>query len=168
MGMILKNSLPKFKVGFPTMSDKYNVAPAVLTGSTAVNFGDLVKFSATKGYFESASGGASAITDIAGFVIGTNVKLALAYPGTDASVETVPGEAFNLSLPNTYMAIKLKANAVASDIVAGAKVYVTLADGTCTTATNASAGTIVELPGVVFTGEYETVGSNIVAEIYIK
>ncbi len=168
MGMILKNSLPKFKVGFPTMSDKYNCGPAVLTGATAVNFGDLVKFSSTKGYFESASGGVSAITDIAGFVVGTNVKLALAYPATDASVKVASGEAFNISLPNTYLAIKLKANAVSSDIVAGAKVYVTLADGTCTTSTNASVGTIVELPDVVFTGEYETVGSNIVAEIYIK
>lgn len=168
MGMILNKSIKKFKVGFPTMSDKYNVGPATLTGSTAVNFGDLVKFSATKGYFESASGGVSAITDIAGFVVGTNVKLALSYPGTDASVTTLPGEAFNISLPNTYLAIKLKANAVATDILAGAKVYVTLADGTCTTSTNASSGTIVELPGVVFTGEYETEGSNIIAEIYIK
>ena len=167
MGLILNKSLPKFKVGFPTMSDKYNVAPAVLAGSNPVNFGDLVKFSSTKGYFEKAAG-ASAVTDIAGFVIGTNVKLALAYPATDASVATQPGEAFNLSLPMTYMAIKLATNAVKTDVVANAKVYVTLSTGVCTTSTNASAGTVVELPGVVFTGEYEEVGSDLIAEIYIK
>lgn len=166
MGLIIKNKIKKFQVGFPTISDKYNVAGGVLTGSTSVNFGDLVKLSSNKGYFEAIS---STITlaDIGGFVVGTNVKLALAYPGTDASVKVLPGEAFNL-LVNGFIAVSLDASAVEGDIVANAPVYVILATGKLTTSTNASAGTIVELPGVVFTGETETIGSTILAEIYVK
>lgn len=167
MGLIIKDKIKKFQVGFPTVSDKYNIAGGVLTGSTAVNFGDLVKFSSTKGYFEAITSTVT-LADIAGFVLGTNVKLALAYPGTNESVKVLPGEAFNLVLPDSFLAIKLDATAVAADIVANAKVYVILATGKITTSTNASAGTIVELPGVVFTGEYETEGSTILAEIYVK
>ena len=167
MGLIIKDKIKKFQVGFPTVSDKYNIAGAVLAGDTAVNFGDLVKFSSTKGYFEAITDTVT-LADIAGFVLGTNVKLALAYPGTDASVKVLPGEAFNLVLPNSFLAIKLAADAVATDIVANASVYVTLATGALTTSTNASAGTVVELPNVVFTGEYELDGTTIIAEIFVK
>ena len=166
MGMILKDSLKKFLVGFPTVSDKYNVAGGVLTGTNAVNFGDLVKLSSTKGYFEAIS---STITlaDIGGFVVGTNVKLALDYPGTDAGVKVLPGEAFNL-LVNGFIAVELDATAVESDIIPNSAVYVILATGKLTTSSQASAGTIVALPNVVFTGETEVVGSKIRAEIYVK
>ena len=167
MGMIIKNQLKKFQVGFPTVSDKYNIAGGTLTGSTAVNFGDLVKFSSTKGYFEAITSTVT-VADIAGFVLGTNVKLALDYPATDASVKVLPGEAFNLVLPNSFLAIELDATAVEADVVANAKAYVILATGKITTSTNASAGTIVELPGVVFTGEYELQGTKKIAEIFVK
>ena len=53
-------------------------------------------------------------------------------------------------------------------IVPNAPVYVILATGKCTTSSNASAGTIVALPNVVFTGETETIGTTIRAEIYVK
>lgn len=166
MGMIIKNKLKKFQVGFPTISDKYNVAGGTLTGSTAVNFGDLVKLSSTKGYFEAIT---STITldEIGGFVVGTNVKLALDYPATAGSVKVLPNEALNL-LVNGFIAIELDADAVAGDIVPNAPAYVILATGKITTSSNASAGTIVALPNVVFTGETETDGSKILAEIYVK
>lgn len=166
MGLIIKKELKKFQVGFPTVSDKYNVAGGVLTGADAVNFGDLVKLSSNKGYFEAITTTVT-LADIGGFVVGTNVKLALAYPGTDASVKVLPGEAFNL-LVNGFIAVKLNADAVATDIVPNAPVYVILATGKLTTSTNASAGTVVELPNVVFTGEYELDGTTILAEIYVK
>lgn len=166
MGMIINKQLKKFQVGFPTISDKYNVAGAILTGSNAVNFGDLVKLSTDKGYFEAIT---STITlaDLGGFVVGTNVKLALDYPATEGSVKVLPGEAFNL-LVNGFIAIELDADAVEADITPNAQAYVILATGKITTSTNASAGTIVALPNVVFTGEVETVGTKIRAEIYVK
>lgn len=162
MGLIIKNALPKFKVGYPTVSDKYNVTGGVLAGETPVKFGDLVKFSATKGYYEAITG-AVTIDEIAGFVLATNVKLAVDYPGT--KVETLPGEAFNLTLPMSYMAIKLDSTAVEGDIKANKQVYAIPATGKCTTISASN----LALPGVVFTGEYER-GSDgaFVAEIYIK
>lgn len=165
MGLIINKELKKFQVGFPTISDKYNVAGGVLTGDTSVNFGDLVKLSSNKGYFEAITDTIT-LADVGGFVVGTNVKLALAYPGTSESVKVLPGEAFNL-LVNGFIAIKLGDDAVASDIVPNASVYVTLADGSITTSTNSGAG-VVALPNVVFTGEYETEGDTIIAEIYVK
>lgn len=162
MGLIIKNALPKFKVGYPTVSDKYNVTGGVLAGETPVKFGDLVKFSATKGYYEAITGEVT-VDEIAGFVLATNVKLALDYPGT--KVETLPGEAFNLALPMSYMAIKLDLTAVEGDIKANKQVYVIAATGKCTTVSASD----LALPGVVFTGEYEKGSDNsITAEIYIK
>lgn len=162
MGLIIKNALPKFKVGYPTVSDKYNVTGGVLAGGTPVKFGDLVKFSTTKGYYEAITG-AVTVDEIAGFVLATNVKLALDYPGT--KVETLPGEAFNLALPMSYMAIKLDSTAVEGDIKANKQVYAIPATGKCTTVSASN----LALPGVVFTGEYEKGGDDsIIAEIYIK
>lgn len=162
MGLIIKNALPKFKVGYPTVSDKYNVTGGVLAGETPVKFGDLVKFSATKGYYEAITG-AVTIDEIAGFVLATNVKLAVDYPGT--KVETLPGEAFNLTLPMSYMAIKLDSTAVEGDIKANKQVYAIPATGKCTTVSASN----LALPGVVFTGEYERGSDGLfVAEIYIK
>ena len=166
MGMILNKSMPKFKVGFPTISDKYNVTGATLVGSTAVNFGEVVKRSSTDGYFESAAAGCT-LDNFGGFVLGTNVKLALAYPGTDASVKVMPGEAFNL-LIDGGIAIALDSGATSSYVTNGADVYIILATGKITTSDKASAGTIVKLDGYHFTGEKETQGSALVAEIWIK
>ena len=164
MGMIYKSELPKFKVGFPTISDKYNVMGGVLTGATAVNFGEVVKRSSTDGYYESAAAGCT-LDNFAGFVIGTNVKLALAYPGTDASVKVMPGEAFNLLLDGG-IAIALDSGATMTNVTNGAKAYIILATGKITTSDKASAGTIVELPGYVFTGEKDA--TNKIAEILVK
>lgn len=162
MGLIINKSIPMFIVGYPTVSDKYNVTGGTLTGTKPVQFGQLVKFSGTKGYFEALSGG-EAITDIAGFVLATNVKLAQDWPGT--TVQVNPGEAFNLVLPNSYLAIKLAANAVEGDIAANKAVAVLTASGLLTTSGVAMSN---DLPNVVFTGMYERHGNTIVAEIYVK
>ena len=46
MGLILKDKIPMFKVGYPTVSDKYNITGGMLAGTAPAKFGDLVKFSA--------------------------------------------------------------------------------------------------------------------------
>ena len=106
MGLIIgKSGIPMFKVGYPTVSDKYNITGGILAGNTAVKFGDLVKFSSTKGYYEAITSTVT-LANIPGFVLATNVKLATEWPGTDESVKVLPGEAFNLVLPGSYLAIE--------------------------------------------------------------
>ena len=169
MGLIINQSIPMLMKGYPTVSDKYNVAGAVLAGSTAVQFGDAVKFSSTQGYFEAAAGATKA-ANIAGFVIATNVKTPENFPGT--TIQVNPGEAFNLSLPNTFMAIELDSAATVAQITPNAQVAIILATGKCTTADKIAASTIEALPNVVFTGVYENHGTSsapkYLAEIYIK
>ena len=42
MGLIINNKIQELLKGFPTVSDKYNVLPAVLDGDAPVDFGDVV------------------------------------------------------------------------------------------------------------------------------
>ena len=164
MGLIIgKSGIPMFKVGYPTVSDKYNVTGGILAGNTAVRFGDLVKFSSTKGYYEAITSTVT-LADIAGFVLATNVKLATEWPGTDESVKVLPDEAFNLVLPGSYLAIELDATAVEANVKANAQVYAIPATGKCTTVSASN----LALPGVVFTGMVEKHGETLVAEIYVK
>lgn len=164
MGLIIgKSGIPMFKVGYPTVSDKYNITGGTLVGETPVKFGDLVKFSETKGYYEAITE-TVALTDIAGFVLATNVKLALEWPATDESVKVLPGEAFNLVLPGSYLAIELDSTAVENNVKANSQVYVIAESGKCTTEESSN----IALPGVVFTGMVEKHGSALVAEIYVK
>ena len=164
MGLIIgKSGIPMFKVGYPTVGDKYNVTGGTLTGNAAVKFGDLVKFSSTKGYYEAITSTVT-LANIAGFVLATNVKLATEWPGTDESVKVLPGEAFNLVLPGSYLAIELDATAVEANVKANAQVYAIPATGKCTTVSASN----LALPGVVFTGMVEKHGEALVAEIYVK
>lgn len=159
MGMIIKNHIQKLMKGYPTVSDKYNVAGATLGGSDPVYFGDLVKFG-SDGLYEAITSTVT-LADIAGFVLATNVKLA---ESDDVTVPTKPGEQFNLALGgNTYMAIALASGADATDIAPNGQVYVDLDTGKCTTDSGETA-----LPGVVFTGVYEEVAGELLAEILIK
>lgn len=164
MGLIIgKSGIPMFKVGYPTVSDKYNVTGGILAGNTAVKFGDLVKFSSTKGYYEAITSTVT-LANIAGFVLATNVKLATEWPGTDESVKVLPDEAFNLVLPGSYLAIELDSTAVEANVKANAQVYAIPATGKCTTVSASN----LALPGVVFTGMVEKHGETLVAEIYVK
>lgn len=164
MGLIINDKIRAMMVGYPTVSDKYNVAGGILSGSTPVAFGDLVQYDSTTGYYKPATS-VSAVGDIAGFVLATNVKLTQDWPGT--TVQVNGGEAFNLLL-NGYIAAKLDSGATSSYVAPGASVYVILATGKLTTSDKASASTIVELPGYKFTGYKETQGSDLVAEICVK
>lgn len=163
MGLILKDKIPMFKVGYPTVSDKYNITGGMLAGTAPAKFGDLVKFSATNGYYEAITG-AVTLADIAGFTLATNVKVAEDWPATKVQIN--PGEAFNLVLPGSYLAIELDAGAREANVKANKPVAVILASGKCTT--EVAASTAPALPGVVFTGLFEKHGDKIVAEIYVK
>lgn len=160
MSLIIKDKIQQFMVGYPTMSDKYNVAGGILAGDTNVYFGDLVKLSGTAGYFEAATNMAS-VAEVGGFVVATNVKLAEGFPGTTPA--TKPGEAFNL-LVNGFIAIELDAGADLDNVITNGQAYVILATGKVTT--DSAAG--VALPNTFFTGLKEMQGSKKVAEIYVK
>lgn len=158
MGLIIKNAIKKMFKGYPTVSDKYNVAGATNEGPADINFGDVVVYGSQTGFYKKASN-ITAATQIAGICLATNVKSALQYPA-EAEIATKTGEQFNLFLDG-YIAIEL--DAAATTIVAGAAVYVT-ATGTITNV----ADDAFALPGAIFTGETETIGSTKLAEIRVK
>ena len=168
MGLILNKKIRMLMKGYPTVSDKYNVAGGTLAGNTPVYFGQLVKFSETKGLFEAITAEVT-LNKIAGFVLATNVKLNEVWP--EGEVRVNPGEAFNLAINNTFMAIELAAGSTEAQIIANAQAFVKLEDGTITTP-DKTAAKIVALPNVYFTGTYENIGTKdapkYLAEIYIK
>lgn len=159
MAMIIKDKLQMLMKGFPTVSDKYNVLPAVLDGTAPVNFGDVVVYSATAGYYTKPAT-ITAATQVAGFVVATNVKLPENYPGT--TIQVNPGEAFNL-LHSGYLAVELDSGAVDANVAAGKGVAV-LPSGKITTA---GVSTAIALTNVTFTGTKETVNGKRYAEIYM-
>ena len=93
MGLIINTKIQELLKGFPTVSDKYNVLPAVLDGDAPVGFGDVVVYSGTAGYYTKPAT-ITAAAEVPGFVVATNVKVPENYPGTVVQVN--PGEAFNL------------------------------------------------------------------------
>jgi hypothetical protein len=161
MGLIIKDKLPMFIVGYPTVSDKYNVTGGLLSGSDPVKFGDLVMFDGS-GYFKKVAS-ATAVGDIAGFVLATNVKVAEGFATNVVQVN--PGEAFNLTLPGSYLAVEVAGASGLSDITPRGQVYVKLSDGSLDVASDTG---VVALPGVEFTGAAELHGSKVIAEIYVK
>lgn len=164
MGLIIKDKIQQLMIGYPTVSDKYDVLPAVLDGSNPVAFGDVVVLSSTAGYVTKPTT-ITAASQVAGFVVATNVQLANEWPGS--TVTCKPGEALNLLLKG-FMAVKLDSSVTIADVVPNADVYVT-ATGTITGSSTASA---IKLDGVVFTGLYENHGTTAspeyIAEIYVK
>lgn len=164
MGLILNKSVSKFIKGFPTVSDKYNVAGGILESGTA-EFGQLLMLGSQPGYFKPAAS-LTAATQLGGIVLGTNVKVPTNYPGTEVNV--VAGEAFNL-LVDGFIAIELASTAKISEVSANAAVYFT-ADGKFTTASDSAK--VAAIPNTVFTGEFENVGTadavKYLVEIYVK
>lgn len=162
MGLILNKTIQKMIIGFPTVSDKYNVSGAMLDGTYPVKFGDVVVAGTTAGCFAKPTT-ITAASDVLGFVVGTNVKLAENWPGT--TVQVNPGEAFNL-LINGFIAVEVgAAGADTDDIIPNAAVRVT-STGAITTSSDTT-GTFA-LPNVAFTGIWELQGTKVVAEIYVK
>ena len=155
MSLILgKSGIQKLMVGYPTVSDKYNVGPAVAAGT--IYPGDLVMCDSAHSVYAAA---ASNTGIAAGFAIATNVKVPTTYPAPQGPVPYQAGEAFGLFVSG-YLAVELHADAVMDNVVEGAPLYVA-ANGKLTTV----AGT-KKLVGN-FTGVKELQGSKKVAEIFI-
>ncbi len=135
MGLIYgKTGIQKLMVGYPTVSDKYDVGPAVLEGSAAVNPGDVVMFGTASGAYKPASS-LTAMTEVAGIVLATNVKVPSEYPAPQGPVAVQPGEAFGL-LVRGFVAVALDADAVLADAKEGAPVYLTAAGKITTVSTS--------------------------------
>ena len=157
MSLILgKDGIQKLMVGYPTVSDKYNVGPAVAEGT--IYPGDLVVLG--NGDHSSYVAATSNSDQPMGFAIATNVKVPGTYPAPQGPVPFQAGEAFGLFVSG-YLAVQLDAAAVMDDVVEGAPIYVA-ASGKLTTDNTAT----VKLIGN-FTGIKEMHGTAKVAEIFI-
>ena len=160
MSLILgKDGVQKLMVGYPTVSDKYDVGPAVLEGASPVLPGDVVMFGSASGSYKPAAS-LTAMTEVAGIVLATNVKVPNEYPAPTGPVAVNPGQAFGL-LVRGFVAVKLDASAVLTDAKEGAKVYITAA-GKLTTVSASN----IETPWK-FMGITELHGSDKVAEIVL-
>lgn len=160
MSLILgKDGVQKLMVGYPTVSDKYDVGPAVLEGSAAVLPGDVVMFGSASGSYKPAAS-LTAMTQVAGIVLATNVKVPSEYPAPAGPVAVNPGEAFGL-LVRGFVAVKLDASAVLTDAKEGAIVYITSA-GKLTTVSASNIATPWKFMGIT-----ELHGSDKVAEIVL-
>lgn len=160
MSLIIKDKFNEMIAGYPTMGDKYNYTGGILSGSSPVKFGELVMFDG--GYYKKLAS-ASDVSEIAGFVGSTNVKLAEGFATNVVQVN--PGEAFNLVLGGTWMAVET-AEADGDDIHPNGAVYVSLTDGKLYA--TSGEGHTTTLPGVVFTGTYEIQNGKVLAEIIVK
>ena len=146
-------------VGYPTVSDKYDVGPAVLEGSASINPGDVVMYGSASGSYLPASS-LTVMTQVAGIALATNVKVPSTYPAPLGPVPYQPGEAFGL-LVRGFVAVACDTTAVSTNIKEGAIVYLTAA-GKVTTVSSSN----IETPWR-FTGIQETKDSVIVAEIVL-
>lgn len=169
MGLIINKHIKKMFKGYPVISDKYNIAGGTLAGSNPVEFGDLVAYTATAGYYEKAIGTALPAAGLAGLVMSTNVKLTDTWAG-ESEPKTKVGEQFNLMLDGYIAAKVVITTDTLTNLAAGKQVYYKL---------GASASDAIELAssdagdaalaGYSFTGIYEQIDStHALAAIRVK
>ena len=156
MNLIIKNKIQELMQGYPTISDKYDVAPAVLEGATNVVVGAPVTLGTTAGRYKACT---TAADVVAGFVLATNVKVPMVYPAAGVQ-EYAAGDAFNLMFKG-FIAVPLDAGATAENIANG-KAVAMLTGGKLTTTGTASA---TDIPGAYFTGCKEVINGVTIAEI---
>ena len=154
MGLIIKDKIQSLMVGYPTVSDKYDVEGGL--ANETLRFGDLV-VAESVGVYKKVDA-----TKVDGIVLATNVKLNTTYPADAEGPVTVKGEAFNV-LIGGRVAVALDSGATASAIVKGADAKLSTAHKLSTTGT-AIAGNV----SIKFTGFYEMQGTTIVAEVEVK
>lgn len=166
MGLIIKNKLQSLMRGYPTVSDKYDVAPAVLEGDTAVKAGAPVALTSVAGRY-TAVGSSTTISQIAGFVLASNVKVPNVYPASTDDQTYVSGEAFNLMIKG-FIAVPVTL-ASAETITNGQAAYIIIGGASAGMITvsghTETGGTATQLPGAYFTGETEVVNGETLAEI---
>lgn len=157
MSLIIKNKIQELMQGYPTISDKYDVAPAVLEGATAVKAGAPVTYGSTAGRYVAVT---AASNTVCGFVLATNVKVPDTYPASTQNQTYVAGDAFNLMIKG-FIAVPLDSGATLQNIANGKPVAM-LAGGALTTTGTSSA---TDIPGAFFTGATEVVNGVRLAEI---
>lgn len=157
MSLIIKNKIQQLMRGYPTISDKYDVAPAVLEG-TSLTAGSPVTLGSTAGRYKAVT----AKTDmVAGFILASNVKVPATYPASTELQTYEAGDAFNLMIKG-FIAVPVDSGATVAKIVNGSAVLL-LATGKVTTDDKTTDGTAI--PGAYFTGCHETVNGEVLAEI---
>lgn len=163
MSLILgKDGFQKLMIGYPTVSDKYNVGPAVNAGPSDIYPGDAVFTLGGQDhgdYVGSADIAKTSAADFAGFAVATNVNVPKTYPAPEGPVPFGAGQAFGL-MQSGYIAVKVKA-ADYDDIYEGQKIELD-ANGLV----GVSTGSGYDLEGY-FTGVKEMHGAVAVAEIFI-
>ena len=165
MGLIIKNKIQQLMRGYPTISDKYDVAPAVLEGAGTVTAGAPVTLGSIAGRYKAST----LMTDtVAGFVLATNVKVPDTYPASTELQTYGEGEAFNLMIRG-FIACPLDSGATTAEMVNGKQVAL-MAGGKLTTADKATGGsaTATVIPDAYFTGCIETVNGEVLAEISFR
>lgn len=155
MGLIIKNKLPELMQGYPTISDKYDVAPAVVaaTETGEIVAGQAVALTGTAGIYTDVKA-TTAIGQIAGFVLATNVKVPTEYPAPATIQKYVAGQAFNLMIKGFIAAPVTLGDA--ETITNGQEVYIMIGGdfaGMLTVSGHTEAsGTATQLPGAFYTG----------------
>ena len=154
MGLIIKDKIQSLMVGYPTVSDKYDVEGGL--ANETLRFGDLV-VAESVGVYKKVDA-----TKVDGIVLATNVKLNTSYPADAEGPVTVKGEAFNVLIKGR-VAVALDSDATKEAVVKGADAKLSAAHKLSTTGT-AIAGNV----SIKFTGFYEMQGTTIVAEVEVK
>lgn len=160
MSILGKDGFRKLLVGYPTVSDKYDVGPATLEGTAQVLPGDVVVFGSASGSYKPVTTLTGFDGQVAGIVLATNVKVPTTYPAPEGPVPYNPGEQFGL-LVRGFVAVKLDANAVLADAKEGATVYIT-STGKLTTVSTSNFATPWKFMGVT-----ELHGTDKIAEIVL-
>lgn len=157
MGLIINKKIRELMKGYPTISDKYDVAPAVLEGATSVKAGELVVFGSETGRY-AAPTTSSTVAKIAGIVLATNVKVPKTYPATAGEQTYAADDAFNLMFRGA-IAVELDGGATIANVVEGAKVAALFTAGHVGAFTTSGTTSATDIPDCYFTGIYENIGT---------
>lgn len=159
MGMIINTKLPKFKLGYPTVSDKYNVDSGVLAGTAkeGLPYGTILMFGENAGEYVAFDG--ADVATIAGPMTAVNVKIADPYTG---EVKVMPGQACSRLLDG-YIALVIDSDTNVTSVKPGKAVSFAVADGKVVL----GVGKTTTIPGWYFTGLTDEADGNLLAEIEI-
>lgn len=151
MSMIIKNKIKALKKGYPTVSDKYNVAGGIVeAGANDLVIGELVQYTNTPGKYKPAVS-VNAIGDIAGVALAVNARLNPVWPNDGKTeLKVKAGEAFDLFVDG-WIAVQLDDDVESDEVTPGKQAAVILSTGKITVADNEEEG-IVLWPGAYFTG----------------
>ena len=106
MSMIIKDRIPALKRGYPTVSDKYNVAGGIIRSTNGVQIGKLVKYTDTLGTYTEATL-LNSVDEIAGILLAVNVKLNRIWPDAGTRPTTYyNGDTFDLFVDG-FIAVEL-------------------------------------------------------------